>query len=191
MQSLSSQAHTQRSRRKGDNKVKVTSRARYFNLLLRQLRSPCTRSSSQRSLPAFHLHFHQCSSLNIEDVTELKGRRAWKDSPKPLQKTPLHLVVTELTTQPENNSQGPGSLQWHWPLHRYTKEKEGNLFSITSSALTAKKSLPYSSWGSSPGSLYVVLFFVLQVVFHLVIKFLTFYIAQMNLSCLHYCLALW
>lgn len=85
MQSLSSQAHTQRSRRKGDNKVKVTSRARYFNLLLRQLRSPCTRSSSQRSLPAFHLHFHQCSSLNIEDVTELKGRRAWKDSPKPLQ----------------------------------------------------------------------------------------------------------
>lgn len=71
-----------------------------------------------------------------------------------------------------------------------TREKEGNLFGIISSAVTAKnmlqKSFPYISWNSSPGSLHLVLFFLLQVGFHLVTKFPTFYIARMNLSYLRY-----
>lgn len=175
---------------------KVTSKARYFNLLLRKLRSPHTRISSQRSPTAFCLHFHQCSSLNIQDVMELKGRRAWKDPHKPLRRLlytryPQNWTHNQNTLAKEqaHGRQQHRSRDMHHCIGGDTRE-EGNLFGIISSAVTAKnmlqKSFPYIRWNSSPGSLHLVLFFLLQVGFHLVTKFPTFYIARMNLSYLRY-----
>lgn len=166
-----------------------------MNLLLRKLKSPHTRTSSHRSLTALHLHFHQCSMQIYEmslswkvgglgGILQKHSEASWTLSGYPQSWTHNHKTLAK--EQACGRQQFQGRDTYHC-IGRAARENEGNLFAITSAAKNIhQKSFSYITWNSNSSSLYIVLFLHLQDGFHLVIKFLTFYIATMNLFCLQY-----